>query len=346
MTADDDGVFLGDLDLTSLTQLRNLNVLQLQTQLGGNDLAAGQDGDILQHLLAAVAETGRLDGNAGEGSAQFVQNQRGQSLALDVLCDNQQLLAGLHQLLQKGQDFLNVGNLLVGNQNQRIINDGFHLVGIRHHVGGQVAAVKLHTLDDLGIGLGGLGLLDGNHAVSRDLLHCIGNQLTDDLITGGNSTDTGDILLAVDLLGIVDQRRDSGVHSLLHALTQNHGVRAGGHILHALADESLCQQGSGRGAVTGGIVCLGGDLLDQRGAHVFRLVLQLDLLGDGYAVIGNQGRAVLLVQHHVASLGTQGDLDGIRQFIYAAHQRVAGLNAIQNFFCHNRIHSFSVYTCE
>ena len=107
---------LVNLDLTGTAQLVNGGILQLQTQLLGDDLAAGQDGDILQHLLAAVAEAGGLDGNAGEGAAQLVDNQGGQRLALDILSDDNQLLAGLHNLLQQGQDLLDVGDLLIGDQ--------------------------------------------------------------------------------------------------------------------------------------------------------------------------------------------------------------------------------------
>ena len=62
-----------------------VGVLELVAQLLGDDLAAGQDRDILQHRLAAVAEARSLDGHAGERAAQLVDNQRGQRFALDVL---------------------------------------------------------------------------------------------------------------------------------------------------------------------------------------------------------------------------------------------------------------------
>ena len=61
------------------------------TQFFADDLAAGQDGDITEHFLAAVAEAGGLDGDAGEGAAQLVHNQRGQRFAFHVLSDDQQL---------------------------------------------------------------------------------------------------------------------------------------------------------------------------------------------------------------------------------------------------------------
>ena len=90
-------------------------------------------------------------------------------------------------------------------------------------------------------------------------------------------------------------------------------------------DHGLSQQGSGGGAVTGHIVGLGGHLAHQLCAHVLKRVVQLDLLGDGHAVVGDQGRTELLIQHHVAALGTQRDLYGIGQLIDTGLQSLAGL---------------------
>src|SRR5699024_2021576 len=56
-------------------------------------------------------------------------------------------------------------------------------------------------------------------------------------------------------------------------------------------------------------------------------IFQLDLLGDGHAVVGDEGGAELLVQHHVPALGAQSDLYGIGQLVDAGFQSLAGLVA-------------------
>ena len=38
-------------------------------------------------------------------------------------------------------------------------------------------------------------------------------------------------------------------------------------------------------------------------AHVLKRIVELDLLGDGHAVVGDERRAELLIEHHVAALG-------------------------------------------
>ena len=53
---DDRRRVLGDDDAAGAAELRDLRVLELQAHLLGDHLAAGEDRDVLEHPLAAVAE--------------------------------------------------------------------------------------------------------------------------------------------------------------------------------------------------------------------------------------------------------------------------------------------------
>ena len=79
----------------------------------------------------------------------------------------------------------------------------------------------------------------------------------------------------------------------------------------------------GGGAVAGDVAGLRGDLAHHLGAHVLELVGELDLLGDGDAVLGDARRAVGLLEHDVAALGAERDLHGIREDFDAAEHLVA-----------------------
>ena len=76
------------------------DALELQADLLGDDLAAGEDRHVLQHRLAALAEAGGLDGNRLERAADLVDDERGERLALDVLGDDHERTARLHDLLE------------------------------------------------------------------------------------------------------------------------------------------------------------------------------------------------------------------------------------------------------
>ncbi len=72
---DDRRVVLRHDDAARTPELGQLGVLQLEAHLLGDDLAAREDGDVLQHPLAAVAEARGLDRHTGEGAAELVHDQ-------------------------------------------------------------------------------------------------------------------------------------------------------------------------------------------------------------------------------------------------------------------------------
>src|SRR6185437_6951848 len=59
-------------------------------------------------------------------------------------------------------------------------------------------------------------------------------------------------------------------------------------------------------------------------AHVLELVFELDLLGDGDAVLGDARCAEALVEHDVAALGAERHLHGVGEHLDAVQHAVAG----------------------
>ena len=122
---------------------------------------------------------------------------------------------------------------------------------------------------------------------------------------------------------------------LLDAALQLHRVRAGDDVLRALAEDRLGEHGRGRGAVTGDVGGLARDFADHLRAHVLERVLELDLLGDRHAVLGDGGGAELLVEDDVAALGAERHLDRVGELVDAAQDGLARLLAVDNLFCHS-----------
>ena len=79
----------------------------------------------------------------------------------------------------------------------------------------------------------------------------------------------------------------------------------------------LRQHGGGGGAVAGDVVGLGGHRLDQLGAQVLERVFQVDLAGDGDAVVGDRGAAERLGQHHVPTARTERHPDRVGELVDA-----------------------------
>ena len=70
---------------------------------------------------------------------------------------------------------------------------------------------------------------------------------------------------------------------------------------------------------------LRGDLLDHLRAHVLELVLELDLLGDGHAVLGDRGGAPGLLDDDVAAAGPERDLDRVGERVDARQDAARAL---------------------
>src|SRR6185437_10858600 len=306
---------------------------ELDAEVFRDRLAASQDRDVLQHGLAAIAEARRLHGRDLQTAAQTVHDQGRKRFAFDVFRDNHKRLATLDHGFQQRKQFIQVRQLLFIDEDVGIFHFDAHLVGVGDEVGGDVAAVELHPFDDLEFGLERLGFLNRNDALVADLLHGVGEELTDLCVAiGRDGADLGDLLVRGDLLGVLHEVRDDGVDREVDTALQVHRVHTGGNRLRAFAHDRSREHGRGGGAIAGCICRLGGNFSHHLRAHVLELVLKLDLLGDSDADFGDAGGAERLVEHDVPALGTERDLNRIVENFDTAQHPVAGIDAELNFF--------------
>ena len=323
--------------MTRLARPRSssLNAFQLDAGLFHDGLAAGQDRDVFQHGLAAVAEARGLHGADIERSAQLVDHQRGQRFAFHFFGDQQQRLAGAGDLLENRQHVLHAADLLFVDQDVGIFEHAFHALGIGHEVRREVAAVELHAVHGLQLGGHGLGFLHRDHAVLADLLHRFGDDVADGGIAiGGNAADLRDHVAGDGLRELLDffHRHFDG---LVDAALDGHRVRARGDRLDAFAEDRLGQNGGGGGAVAGDVGSLRCHFAHHLRAHVLERILQLDLFRHRHAVFGDGRSAELLFENDVASLGAERHLHRLGELVDAAQDRLAGVVAINNLFCHD-----------
>ena len=322
---DDRRVVLGDDHATGLAQDLEAHLVELEPDLGGDDLRAGEGRDVLHHRLAAVAEGRGLDGGDVEGAADLVDDQGRQRLAVDVLGEDEERLAGADDLLEDREQLLDRGDLALVEKDVGVVEDRLHRLRVGDEVGRDVALVELHALGELELGAHGVGLLDRDHAVLADLVEGLGEQVADVAVAAGDRGDGRHVLAGLDLAGGLAQRVADGLGRRVHAALEAHRVGAGRDGAQALVDHGLGEHGGGGGAVTGDVVGLGGHLLGELGAEVLERVVELDLASDGDAVVGDRGGAPLLVEDDVAALGAERHLDGVGEGVDAALERAAGV---------------------
>ena len=155
--------------------------------------------------LRRSPKPGALTATEVNRPADLVDDQGRERLAVDVLGDDQQRLAGLGDLLQQRQQVGHRRDLALVDQDVGVLEDGLHALRVGHHVRRDVALVELHALGELELEAHRVGLLDGDDAVLADLVERLGDQLADRGVLGRDAGDVGDVVLAVDVAGHLEQ---------------------------------------------------------------------------------------------------------------------------------------------
>ena len=344
---DEGGVLLVNGDLLGLSEILHLHVLELDAKIFGDRLPAGERCNVLQHGLAAIAESRRLYRSNLQGPTQLVDNKSRKGLSLDVLCDDKQRLATLGDLLKQREDVLHGADLPFVDEDTGVLEGNFHAFRIRDEVRREVAAVELHPLHDLELGLKRLRLFDSDDAILADLLHCFRDDVADGVvIVRGDAANLGDHV-AGDGFGQLIEFAPGSVAGLrvdcaanhsdgfLDAAFHRHRIGSGSNGLNAFAINGLSQNGSRGGPVAGDVAGLGGDFTYHLCAHVLEAILQLDLFRYRDAVLGYERRTELLLNHNVAALGAEGHLHGVCHKVDAAEDRLPRPFSLNDLLCHD-----------
>ena len=331
---DDGGVFFTDFDAFGLTQVFQSGFFQRQADFFGNHHAAGQDGDVLQHGFAAVAEARGFNGNGFQDAADVVHHQSRQGFAFYVFSDNQERTAGFGHLFQNRQQVADVADFFVEQQNKRIVQSSDLFFSVVDEVRGQVAAVELHTFNHVQLVFQRFAVFNGNHAFFADFFHRFGNNRADLFVrVGGNRADLGDFFRSVARFGDVFQLVNQSGNGFVDTAFQVGRIHAGGNVFHAFRYDGLSQYGGGSGTVARYVVGFGRHFFHHLRAHVFEFVFQFDFFSDGNAVFSDVRAAECAVNHYVAAFRTQSYADGVCQSVHAADHFLADFIAELYVFC-------------
>ena len=320
----DGGLFFRNADFFGFAEIVQGNAVQLAADFLGDHGAAGQNGDILQHGFAAVAEARCFNRNGLERATQLVDDEGRQGFAFHVFGNDQQFFALLYHFFQYRQQVGNGADLPVGDQNVGVGEDGFHLVRIGDHIGRNVAAVELHAFGEFQFGQHGLCFFNGHDAVFADFVDGFGDQVADHFVGRGNGADLGDGSLIADFLGVFLNLFNESFNRFFDAAFQNHRIGAGRYVAQTFTNQSLGQNRRCGGAITGDIVGFGRDFFDQLGAHVFKRIFKFHIASYGHAVMSDQRSAVFLVENHIAAFRPESHFHRIGQRIYASFEGTAG----------------------
>ena len=232
-------VFVHDNAL-GLTEVVERGILELVAFLLGDDRTAREDGNVFEHGLATIAESRCLDGSNFQRAAQLVDNQRGQSFAFHIFRNDDKRATGLSNFLQNRKEILHGRDLLVEDQQVRIIHDRFHAIRVGHEVGGKVAAIELHAFHHVQRGFHAFGFLDRDDTFFANTLEGVSNVVTDgSVVVGRNRSDLGDLVPVLDFLADAAQMGYNGLDGFVDAALEVHRVGAGSNVLQTGGHDGL-----------------------------------------------------------------------------------------------------------
>mmetsp|Transcript_25661 Transcript_25661/g.83178 ORF Transcript_25661/g.83178 Transcript_25661/m.83178 type:complete len:294 (+) Transcript_25661:1220-2101(+) len=280
--------------------------LELQADVLGDHRAPRQHGEVLEGLLAVIAEARGLDGADLDARPELVDHQGRQGLGLDVLGDDDERPLRLDHGFQQRHDRLNRRNFFFHKKNIRVFHvEGLGL-GVRHEVGRDVTPVELHAFHDFQFVLQGLAVVHRDDALLADALHGVGNKFPDfPLGIRRDRRHLRDFFFRRDRLRQLVEARHHGVARRVDPPPQIHGVHPRGHRLAPLGEDGPRQHRRRRRAVPRDVVRLVRHLTHELRSHVHELVLELDVLRHRHTVLRHLGRPEALVQHRVPTLGPQ-----------------------------------------
>ena len=306
------GVFI-DRHFAGSSQHVQIDSVQRQTHFFGNHLTSREHGNVLQHLLAAIAKSRCFDRCCIEDPPSFIHHQGCQGLPFQIFSDNQQGLTRTGHFLQHWHQVLDGANFLIDDQQACILELCHHCFIVGNEVRRDVTAIELHPLDHFQFRGQGLGLFYRDHPVFGDLVHGLGDHLPYFRIVASRDRrhlgDRPSFYWLRHLLNFLHQMGDCFLNPPAH----RHRISPCGHILQPFLDHRLGQHRRRGRAITSDVLSFRCHFPHQLGTGIFQGICQFDLLSNRDAIVNDLGCAKLLLQQHVAPLRSQGNAHGVRQ---------------------------------
>ena len=194
-----DGVFLGDFNLSAVTENAFVWVFESDSDFLWDDCGSCKDGQIVKDGFSVVTKWWGLDSADLETSLNLVDNQVGQWFAFDIIGDDQQGSLFFQGNFQELKDVLEWWDLVFGDQDQWLLEIDLLRLLVVNEVWWNVSSVELESLNEFDFVLEGFALANGDNTCMADFFEKISEFLTDLFIAIG--WDGGD---ALDLWAVFD----------------------------------------------------------------------------------------------------------------------------------------------
>ena len=193
----------------------------------------------------------------------------------------------------------------------------------------------MHPFDHVDFGRSAFRFFDRDNTIARDLFESVREGFPDDLVAvRADVRDSLDVAVVFGLLRLLLQGFRDDDQGAIDAALDVHRRNARFDEPEAGAIDGLGEHGGGRRSVARFVVRFRRDFLHHLRADVLDLTLELDLLRDGHAVLGDGGRSPALFERDIAPAGPQRDAHGVRQSVDAALESLPRMLVKRSILAH------------
>ncbi len=223
---------------------------------------------------------------------------------------------------------MNAGEFFFDSQDQTVFELDFLFFVISDKVWWNVSSVESHTIHKLGFVMKSLSFLDCYCTVNTNFLVQVGQKVTDLSVTiGWDCSNIWDCLSASDFGWLGLQVLKHVINSFVDTFLDVSWVQAWFNFLETFLENCSGQNGGSCGTITGFIVGLAGNTLNETGSNVNTLVWEFNGFSDGDTVLGDLWAAITLIDQYISSTWTQGDRNSLGELLATFEEFFSGLSA-------------------
>ena len=288
----------------------------------------------------AVAISRGFHGDARQHAANLVHDERRQRVAFDLVGHHHQRFPALGDLLEHRQQIVHRRNLLLVDEDERILDDRAHLFRIGDEVRREVAAVESHPFDHFDRRFGAFRLLHRRRAFRADAFESVRHHLANRrVVVRGQRRHLGALCVIRHRPREFLQARDDRDQRSIEAALQIDRARARRDVPHAFGEDRGRQQRGGRRAVAHQVARPLGGLSNHLSSQVLLVIFQLEFLGDGDAVVADNRTAPFLLDEDALRPRTERHANGVSQRRRAMEDLFSGSGLNEQVFVrHGRPH--------
>ena len=207
----------------------------------GNDCAAGQRCDVLQHLFAAVTKTRRFCSRYLDNAAHVVDNKSCKRFAFNIFSYDNKRLARLGNSFEDRQHFADIGDLLVIQEHVRIFNFRTHVFLVVDEVRRQIPTIELHAFNNIQFIFEAATFFNRDNTFFTNFVHRLSDDVTHLRVAIGRyATHLRDCGVVVTGLGQFLKLSNCSYYSLVDATLEVHRVHPRCNQFKSFIQDGLC----------------------------------------------------------------------------------------------------------